>query len=154
MRFLRSGKGIDMSDENQGSVDDIKDSAVSDPKLAAEIRKLDAEIRKLEREERAARWAERRKWIVSASVAFGIVVSAVSACQTLHEIGLKNRQLALESQVKSSEIFLNLVLERVSGFKSQTEGPHGDSESQKVYNSLTRIGSYGLAVALACHFET
>lgn len=127
-------------------------------KLEAEIRKLEAETRKLESEVVAARSAQWRAWLVSLSVVAGIGVSAIGIYNTLSEIAFRNRQLGLEAQVQSSEIFLNQVLDRMSGIKvvrSEIDAKTGQLalKSRDNYGDIIQVGAYGAAVSLACQFD-
>jgi hypothetical protein len=127
-------------------------------KLEAETRKLEAEARKLESETAAARSAQWRAWIVSLSVVVGIGVSAIGVYNTLSEIAFKNRQLGLESQVQSNEMFLNQVLDRMSGIKvvhSEVDNTTGQLvlKSRDNYGDVIQVGAYGAAVSLACLFD-
>lgn len=126
-------------------------------KLDAETRKLQAEIEKLNREGVAARYAEPRAWLVSLSVVVGIGVSVFGIYEALSEIGFRNRQLGLEAQVKSNEIFLNQVLDRMSGIKvvrleADKQG-RLKLKSRDNYGDIIQVGSYGAAVSLACQFK-
>ena len=126
-------------------------------KLEVETRKLEAEIHKLKGEADAARSAQWRAWIVSLSVVVGIGVSAFGIYETLTEIAFRNRQLALESQVQSNEIFLNQVLDRMSGIKVvRLEADRTGKlvlKSRDNYGDIIQVGSYGAAVSLACRFD-
>ena len=127
-------------------------------KLALEIDKLEAERNKLKAETDAARGAQWRAWLVSLSVIVGIGVSAFGIYQTLTDIAFKNRQLGLESQVQSNEMFLNQVLDRMSGIqvvRKEVDPETGQLvlKSRDSYGDVIQVGSYGAAVALACQFE-
>ena len=126
-------------------------------KLEVETRKLEAEIHKLESEATATRSAHWRAWIVSMSVIIGIGVSAFGIYETLTEIAFRNRQLGLESQVQSHEIFLNQVLDRMSGIKVvRLEADKTGKlvlKSRDNYGGVIQVGSYGAAVSLACRFD-
>ena len=127
-------------------------------KLEVEIRKLEAERHKLESEAVAARGTQWRAWIVSLSVVVGIGVSAFGIYETLTEIAFRNRQLGLESEVQSNEMFLNQVLDRMSGIKvvrTEVDVETGELvlKSRDNYGDVIQVGSYGAAVALACRFD-
>ena len=122
------------------------------------IRKLEAEIAKLEADTAATRNAQLRAWFVSLSVVVGIGVSAFSIYESLTEIAFRNRQLGLESQVQSNEIFLNQVLNRMSGIQVVRDELDPDTgklelKSRDRYADIIQVGSYGAAVALACKFD-
>ena len=132
--------------------------SLSNKKLEAETRKLEAEARKLESDTAAARGAQWRAWLVSMSVVVGIGVSAAGIYNTLSEIAYRNRQLALASQVQSNEIFLNQVLDRMSGIKvvrSEVDPKTGQLalKSRDNYGDIIQVGAYGAAVSLACRFD-
>jgi len=76
--------------------------------------KLQREIAKIETEIRSLRTAQVRAWVTALSVGVGIIVSAIGLYQTLKEIRHKDRQLAMEAQIRSHEIFLNQVLDKIS----------------------------------------
>jgi hypothetical protein len=127
-------------------------------KVEAETRKLETEIRKLESEITAARSGQLRGWIVSLSVVVGIAVSVVGVKKSLHEIEVSNLQLGIEAQVRSHEIFLNQVLDRMSSVKTahyEVDQKTGKKvfKSQDEYGHVTQVGSYGSAVSLACRFD-
>jgi len=112
----------------------------------------------MESEVAAARSTQWRAWIVSLSVVVGIGVSAFGIYETLTEIAFRNRQLGLESQVQSNEMFLNQVLDRMSGIKvvhSEVDTKTGKLalKSRDSYGNVIQVGSYGAAVALACRFD-
>jgi len=127
-------------------------------KIETETRKLETEILKLENEITEARSGRIRSWIVSMSVVIGIGVSVFGVYNSLSEIAFHNRQLGLETQVRSQEIFLNQVLDRMSGVKVVHKEVGGKSgtlklKSQDTYGGVIQVGSYGAAVSLACRFD-
>ena len=127
-------------------------------KIAAEIDNLRAEQEKFAAEAASARGAQLRAWIVSLSIVIGIGVSVLGIYETLSEVAFRNRQLGLESQVQSNEMFLNQVLNRMSGIKvvhKEVDSNTGELtlKSQDSYGDVIQVGSYGAAVALACQFD-
>ena len=128
-----------------------------DEKAKLERDKLRAEIDKLESDVSAARGSQIRAWITAVSVSFGIVVTVFQVYQTLADIAMKNRQLAMESQIQSHQLFLNQVLDRMSGIKSVHNKVNEEGvlelESNETYGDVTQAGSYGAATALACEFS-
>ncbi len=123
----------------------------------AEVRKLEAEIRKLEADTAVARGGLIRGWIISASVAIGILVSSVGVYQSLAEIAFKNKQLAMEALIRSQEVFLNNVLDRISGVKVRYEkaGENGEVKfaGRDRFGGTTQVGAYAAAVSLSCEFK-
>jgi len=127
-------------------------------KIETETRKLEAEIHKLESEIAEARRGQLRGWITSLSVVVGIGVSVYGVFSSLSEIAFRNRQLGLEAQVRSHEIFLNQVLDRMSGVKvahHEVNSKTGELalQSQDQYGAVIQVGAYGSAVSLACRFD-
>jgi hypothetical protein len=126
-------------------------------KVELETGKLAAEIQKLQDETIAVRSAHLRGWIVSLSIVAGIGVSVVGIYKSLTEIAFNNRQLGLETQVRSHEIFLNQVLDRMSGIKVIHQELNDDGQmvpkTRDSYGDVIQVGAYGSAVSLACRFE-
>lgn len=122
-----------------------------------EKNKIEAEIRKLESDISLTHGAKIRGWITTVSVSVGIVVTVFQVYQTLSDISLKNRQLAMESGIRSHQVFLNDVLDRMSGIKSVRNKVDKDGvlklDSNETYGDTTQVGSYGAATALACDFQ-
>lgn len=86
-----------------------------------------------------------------------MVVSAAGIYQSLAEIGYKNRQLGLQAEVQSHQIFLNEVLDRLSGmtvvrYETRPDGVLALA-SREQYGDVTTLGAYGAAIALACKFD-
>ena len=78
-------------------------------KVEAEIKKLESEAKKYEQEAAASRSSRIRGWITVVSVSAGIIVSAVGIYESLTNIAYKNRQLGMEAQVRSHDIYLNIL---------------------------------------------
>ena len=121
-----------------------------------EHKKLRAEINKLESDVSVARGAQIRGWITAVSISAAIIATVFQVFQTLSDIAVKNRQLAMESQIRSHQLFLNEVLDRMSGIKTihykANENGILKMESREMYGDVTWVGSYGSATALACEF--
>jgi len=121
-----------------------------------ELEKLRAEINKLESEAIEARGAQVRGWITAVSISVGIIVTVFQLYRTLSDISLNNRQLAMESQIRSHQLFLNEVLDRMSGIKTVHNRVNKKGllqlEGNETYGNVTQVGSYGSATALACEF--
>ncbi len=121
-----------------------------------ERRKIEAEIEKLQCEANSARDAQRRGWLTTLSISAGILVSCVTGYQALSDIGLKNRQLAMESQIRSHQVFLNEVLDRMSGIKTIYDKVDDSGtlhlDRRERFGDVTQVGAYGAAAALACTF--
>jgi hypothetical protein len=133
-----------MSDNNRDELERIK--------LQREIAKIETEIRSL-------RTAQVRAWVTALSVGVGIIVSAIGLYQTLKEIRHKDRQLAMEAQIRSHEIFLNQVLDRISGIKTEYWELRKVGEKEELvnvkdsrYGGTTMVGAYAAAVSLAKAF--
>ena len=126
-------------------------------KVEAEIKKLESEVKKYEQEAAASRSSRIRGWITVVSVSAGIIVSAVGIYESLTNIAYKNRQLGMEAQVRSHDIYLNSILDRMAGIKidRQKVNENGDLklESRESFGGATQVGAYAAAVALACEFE-
>ncbi|MFX0199644.1 MAG: hypothetical protein ACFFCW_26270 [Candidatus Hodarchaeota archaeon] len=121
--------------------------------------KLQREIAKIETEIRSLHTARVRAWVTALSVAVGIIVSAIGLYQTLKEIRHKDRQLAMEAQIRSHEIFLNQVLDRISGIKTEYWELRKVGKDEKLvnvkderYGGTTMVGAYAAAVSLAKEF--
>ena len=117
----------------------------------------EAEIRKLEAEAAATQATRVRGWINSLSVVVGIIVSSAGIYQSMIDLAFKNRQLGIEAQVRSHEIFLNQVLDRLSGIKvsyyEQNEAGELRLARREEFGGTTQVGAYAAAVSLACEFE-
>lgn len=135
--------------------------------------KLQKEIKKIEAETQSLITSQLRGWLTAFSVivgitasAFGIVLSSFGVYQTLKEIQLKNKQLIIESQnqamqakIRSHEIFLNQVLDRISGIKTEYHELKEEGKEWKMVNvrddrfgGTTMSGAYAAAVSLANEF--
>ncbi len=123
---------------------------------SAKARKLEAEIRKLEVETAVTRGGLIRGWITSLSLTIGILVSCVGLYKSLNEIAFKNRQLAIEASIRSQEVFLNNVLDRISGVKVRHEKVDENGEvkftGRDRFGGTTQVGAYAAAVSLSCEF--
>ena len=75
-----------------------------------EVSKLEKEIEGIDRRVHSDRRTEIRTWITYMSVIVGILVSTVGVYETLIEVKAKNKQLSIEAQIRSHDIFLNQVL--------------------------------------------
>ena len=122
-----------------------------------EISKLEKEIESFDRKIRSERRTEIRTWITSASVIVGILVSTFGAYETLMEVKAKNKYLAIEAQIRSRDIFLNQVLDKMSGTKVKHYELGSDGEFKEVrrekYARTTQYGAYAVAITLAKEFE-
>ena len=121
--------------------------------------KLQSEIAKIDMETRSLRSTQMRAWLTALSVVIGIIVSTFGLYETLTEMRHKDRQLAMEAQVRSHEIFLNQVLDRMSGIKTAYWELRKVGDKEKMVNvnavrfgGTTMVGAYAAAVSLAKAF--
>ncbi len=121
-----------------------------------ELTKLKAEVEKIENEISLLKSNKIRAWITVISVSIGILVSAFSIYKTLAEINAKNRQLKMESQIRTHQLFLDNVLDRMSGvkksYKERDENGHLKVVKQELNGPTAQVGSYAVALSLACEF--
>ena len=122
-----------------------------------ETKKLQAEVNKLQNEASLIQSKKVRAWIMVVSVAVGIIVSSVGIYKSMSEIASKNKQLSMESTIRSHQIFLNHVLDRMSGIQTDTEELNSDGNLMIVkrerFGGTTQVGAYAAALALACEFK-
>ncbi len=130
---------------------------MEEQKKQLEIEKLRKEVQVLELEIKTRQSSEKRKLLMLLSIIIGILASAFGTYQALAEVKNKNKQLAIESEIRSHEIFLNQVIDRRSGTKSQHEemGPSGKMEivAREYYGRATQQAAYTSAVTLAKNFK-
>lgn len=121
-----------------------------------ELTKLKAEVQKIENEISILKSNKIRAWITVISVSVGILVSVFSIYKTLAEINSKNRQLKIESQIRTHQLFLDNVLEKMSGIKTSFRELNSQGKLKVVksehYGGTAQFGSYVSAYALACEF--
>ena len=114
-----------------------------------ELTKLKAEVQKIENEISILKSNKIRAWITVISVSVGILVSVFS-------INSKNRQLKIESQIRTHQLFLDNVLEKMSGIKTSFRELNSQGKLKVVksehYGGTAQFGSYVSAYALACEF--
>lgn len=122
-----------------------------------ETERIQAEIRKLNQETEASRSSARRAWVAVLSLISGVIFTVFQIYEVSHNMSLRDKQLAIESQIRSQQLFLN-ILPKMSGFKSIKD--RWDDENQKFViesrereGNVTIIGAYAAAVALGCRFE-
>jgi hypothetical protein len=119
--------------------------------------KIEKEIAQLENEIRTNTLKEYRNWLTFISIIAAIVVSSIGAYQTLAEIRNKERQFAMESIIRSHDIFVNQVLDRISAVKSQSyiinENGKMIEKSRETYGLTTQRGASVAAVSLAKTFR-
>jgi hypothetical protein len=121
-----------------------------------ELKKIQAEVDKLHKEAKLINGNKVRAWITVFSVAFGIIVSTIGGYKTLAEIAANNKQQAMEAQIRSHQIFLNHVLDRMSGTKvdySEYTSAGLKLIKRESYGGTTQVGAYAAAISLACEFE-
>ncbi len=128
---------------------------VADNREALELEKLRAEILKLDRESKAANGAPLRAWITSLSVVAGVLFTIYQVKEVAANIVHKERQLWMESRIRSHQLFLGIV-PRMSGVESLTDEFDKDGvqvkREKKSFGGVTQAGAYSSAVALACEF--
>lgn len=124
-----------------------------------ERRKLEREIEKMEAEIQTLRPSQYRSWLTSISMIVCVVVSTSGLFLTLWEIRIKNQKLAMEAEIRSHEIFLNQVLDRISGIKTEYWELRKVGKEEKLvnvkdsrYGGTTMVGAYAAAVSLAKEF--
>ena len=93
-------------------------------KAELEIRKFEREIELLELNLEKQRRFDWRGWITTVSIAAGILVSVAgilvstfSVYETLLEVRVKDKQLTIESELRTKELFLTLLLRIMGGRK-------------------------------------
>ena len=121
-----------------------------------ELNKLKVEVKKIENEISLLQSNKIRAWITVLSVSVGILVSAFSIYKTLAEIDSKNKQLVMESKIRTHQLFLDNVLEKMSGIKTtyrelDSKGKLRVVKSER-YGGTAQFGSYVSAYALSCEF--
>ncbi|MCP4003497.1 MAG: hypothetical protein GY725_04820 [bacterium] len=122
-----------------------------------EERKLQREIEKIEAETRALGRNQIRSWLTTISLIVGIGASVVSVIGTMTEIQNKNRQLAIEAQIRSHQIFLVEVLDRVAGVKTvhyKHEGGQLVATTSEGFAPSVQVGAYAVAFSLANEFPS
>lgn len=119
-------------------------------------KKIQAEILKLEWETKLLKDGRIRSWLMLLSILFGIGVSVASIYSALEEVALKNKQQAMEATIRSHEIFLNNVLDRMSGIKVDYQELNENNQlytsKREKFGGTTQVGAYYAAIALACEF--
>lgn len=126
-------------------MDKVEESKLENQKREKEIEKLAVEIKSL----KSGQW---RAWLFSFSILVGVIVSILGLFQTLSEINQKNRQLAIESQIRSHEILLTHVLDRMGGrkigyLKRNDKGIFIEMEREQ-WGPTTQRAAYAAAVSL------
>jgi len=97
-----------------------------------------------------------RAWITVISVSVGILVSIFGLYKTLADIDAKNRQLRMESRIRTHQLYLDKILDKMSSFKTlykelDEEGRLHVVKSES-YGATVQVGSYAAAYTLACEF--
>ena len=118
--------------------------------------KIRREIEKLESEIRSIRLADRRHIIMLISIIVGIGLSTIGIFNATNEISDRNKALALESNIKSHEIFLNQVLDKLSGTKYHRKKTISDDSKEEIiveqYGGTTAKGALAVTVSLSSQF--
>lgn len=119
--------------------------------------KLEREIALLDGQLRSNKYKELRNWITLISIFIGIAVSTISAYEVLSGIKHKNKQLAMESILRSHDIFINQILDRVSAVKSLNYEINDKGKmilkSRNLFDTTTQRGATVAAVGLAREFK-
>ncbi len=122
-----------------------------------EIRKIEREIELLELNLKKQRRIDWRGWITSGSIAVGILVSTFGVYETLLEVRVKDKQLTIESELRTKELFLTL-LNRIMGGRKVTR--HYDdkeklvSEDRQTNMRDDQLASYDFAITLGKDFPS
>jgi hypothetical protein len=107
--------------------------------------KLQREIEKLEAEINSLRPAQIRAWVTSLSVIVGIIVSVAGLILTLSEI-------KTEYKIKSREILVNDLLDKISGVKvyhlEKTDGKL-DETRREMYGATVQRAAYAASLSIA-----
>jgi len=118
--------------------------------------KLKAEVQKIENEISLLQSSKIRAWITVISVSVGILVSVFSLYKTLADIDAKNRQLRMESRIRTHQLFLAYVLDGMSGvkksYKERDENGYLKVVKQELNGPTAQVGSYSVALSLSCEF--
>ncbi len=88
-------------------------------KAELEIRKFEREIDLLELNLKKQRRIDWRGWITAVSIVAGILISTFGIYKTLLEVQVKDKQLTIESELRTKELFLTL-LQRIMGGRKVT----------------------------------
>ena len=120
-------------------------------KAELEIRKFEREIDLLELNLKKQRRIDWRGLITTASIVVGILVATFSVYETLLEMRVKDKQLTIESELRTKELFLTL-LNRIMGGRKVTR--HYDdketlvSEDRQTNMRDDQLASYDFAFML------
>jgi len=132
---------------------DEQKSQMGEEKNRLEIQKLEIEISSIRRQ-------GTRQLVTMISVLVGVVVSVVSILFALEEINHRNRQLAMEAQLRSHDIFMSGILDRMAMIKIRKfeavcpKEKGGFREvSQERYATTTQQTAYVAAFTLAKRFK-
>ena len=126
-------------------------------KAELEIRKFECEIDLLELNLKKQRRIDWRGWITTVSIVAGILISTLSIYYTLLEVQVKDKQLTIESELRTKELFLTL-LHRIMGGRTSTR--HYDKSGTlvaEVKQSNMRddqLASYDFAITLGKEFPS
>jgi hypothetical protein len=146
-----AGKQIATNGKKRKGDQNMTDKSLED----LERLKTQKEIEKLEAETRSLGPAQLRGWLTSLSVIAAVLVSTIGIYKTLTEVRLNNEQLRIEAQIRSQEIFLNHILDRIAGIKLDIEEKRNNRvvfERTEKYGGTTMVGAQAAAVALANAF--
>ena len=126
-------------------------------KAELEIWKLEREIKLVELNLANQQRIDWRGWLTAVSITLGILVSTFSVYQTLLEVRVKDKQLTIESELRTKELYLTL-LQRITGGRGITQ--HFDQSGtlvavdKQIHRRDNQLASYDFAIALGKDFPS
>lgn len=107
-----------------------------------------------------------KSWVLAVSVSASVIASAFAAWHAFNDISLRNQEVARESTMRSSQIFLNSILDKLSGTivhrhiydtSCLTNGEDCTDRSalqyRDSYPGTTQEAAYEMTISLSCEFK-